>query len=110
MATKVIIPATGQKESHGTIGMWFKKQGDAVEKGEALCTVETEKASVEIKARCSGTLRLILCPRDTEVSVGDCIAIIGDANEDLTALEDEVRRRGSLNQTSLMRTPMVFKL
>jgi len=92
MATKVIIPTTGQKESHGTIGMWFKNQGEAVKKGEALCTVETEKASVEIEAPCSGILRRILSPRDAEVSVGDCIAIIGDANEDITALEREVRQ------------------
>lgn len=93
MAAKVLIPATGQKESHGTIGMWFKKQGDTIAKGEALCTIETEKASVEIEAPCSGILRLILCPRDAEVSVGDCIAILGDAVEDITALEREVRQK-----------------
>ena len=93
MAAKVLIPATGQKESHGTIGMWFKKQGDTVAKGEALCTIETEKASVEIEAPCSGILRLILFPRDAEVSVGDCIAILGDAAEDITALEREVRQK-----------------
>ena len=93
MAAKVLIPATGQKESHGTIGMWFKKQGDTVAKGEALCTIETEKASVEIEAPCSGILRLILCPRDAEVSVGECIAILGDAVEDITALEREGRQR-----------------
>ena len=91
MAKKVIIPHTGQKETHGTIGMWFKKEGDSVTKGQSLCTVETEKASVEIEAPCSGILRLILCPRDAEVSVGDCIAIIGDADEDITALQAEVR-------------------
>lgn len=87
MATRVIIPPTGQKESSGTIGMWFKKEGDAVERGEPLCTVETEKASMEIEAPCSGILRLILRPRDSEVSVGDCIAIIGSADEELGPLE-----------------------
>ncbi len=92
MATKVVIPSTGQKESHGTIGMWFKKEGEAVEKGEALCTVETQKASVEIEAPCSGILRLILSPRDSEVSVGDWIAIIGDADEDVTAMESEAQQ------------------
>ena len=92
MATKVIIPITGHKESDGTIGMWFKKEGEAVKKGEVLCTLETEKASVEIEAPCSGILRLILCPRDTEVSVDVCIAIIADADEDIRALEEEVRK------------------
>ena len=89
MATKVVIPSMGQKESHGTIGMWFKKEGEAVRQGEALCTVETEKASVEIEAPCSGILRLILSPLDMEVSIGDCIAIIGEADEDLSTWEKD---------------------
>lgn len=93
MATKVNIPRTGEKETRGIIGMWFKNQGAQVEKGTPLCTIETDKASVEIEAPCSGILRLILSPRDTEVSVGDCIAIIGDADEDITALEEEVRQK-----------------
>jgi len=92
MATKVLIPHPGTKQTQGTIGMWFKELGEAVEKGGPLCTVETEKASMEIESPCSGILRVILCPRDTLVSVGDCIAIIGDAHEDISALEKEVRR------------------
>ena len=92
MATKVMIPRTGEKESHGSIGMWFKEEGEPVQKGESLCTVETSKASVEIEAPCAGILRVILCPRDSEVKVGDCIAIIGEAEEDITALVGEVRR------------------
>ncbi len=92
MATKVMIPHPGTKQTQGTIGMWFKQQGEAVKKGEPLCTVETEKASMEIESPCAGILRVILCPRDTLVSVGDCIAIIGEAQEDISALEREVRR------------------
>jgi pyruvate dehydrogenase E2 component (dihydrolipoamide acetyltransferase) len=90
MATKVIVPNTGHKETTGPIGMWFKNEGKAVEKIELLCTVETEKASVEIEAPCSGILRRIMCPRDTQVSLGDCIATVGDENEDITGLEKEV--------------------
>jgi pyruvate dehydrogenase E2 component (dihydrolipoamide acetyltransferase) len=86
-----VIPSTGEKESRGTLGMWFRKQGDAVERGDALCTVETEKASVEIEAPCSGIVRLVVCDRDVEVFVGDCVAIIGAADEDITALAAQVR-------------------
>ena len=86
MATKVIIPNTGEKESHGSIGMWFKKEGEPVQKGDPLCTVETAKASVEIEAPCSGILLKVLAPRDSEVSVGDCIAIIGESGENISSL------------------------
>jgi pyruvate dehydrogenase E2 component (dihydrolipoamide acetyltransferase) len=92
MATKVLIPRTGDKESTGTIGMWFKSEGDSVKEGESLCTIETEKASIEIEAPSSGVLRRILRPRDAQVSVGDWIAIIGDEGEDISALEQEISR------------------
>ncbi len=90
MATIITIPDTGHKEKAGTIGMWFKKEGDPVERGEPLCTVETEKASIEIEAPCSGILRRILSARDTPVSVGDLVGIIADKSEDITALENEI--------------------
>ncbi len=92
MATIITIPDTGQKEKTGTIGMWFKSEGDPVEKGDPLCTVETEKASVEIEASSSGILRRIISPRDTPVSVGDRIGIIAGETEDITALENDLRR------------------
>lgn len=91
MATRVVIPATGAKESRGTVGMWFKNQGDAVQPGDALCTVETDKASMEVEAPCAGVLKLVLCARDDEVSVGDCVAIIGAPDEDVTALAQQIR-------------------
>ncbi len=93
MATKVMIPNTGEKESTGTIGMWFKSEGEAVKEGDPLCTIETHKASIEIEAPCSGILRRIICPRDAQVSVGDCIGIIGDASEDISALEEELGQK-----------------
>jgi pyruvate dehydrogenase E2 component (dihydrolipoamide acetyltransferase) len=86
MATKVILPYTGEKESRGSIGMWFKKEGEPVQQGDPLCTIETAKASVEIEAPCSGILLKILAPGDSEVSMGDCIAIIGEAGENINSL------------------------
>lgn len=93
MAAKVIIPYLGEKVIKGIIGMWFKSEGDEVTKGEPICTIETDKASIEIEAPCSGILRRILCPRDAEVSIGDCIAIIGDKDEDISEIEKELRLR-----------------
>ncbi len=90
MATKVLVPNTGDKETTGTIGMWYKEEGDAVKEGEALCTVETEKASVDIEAPCSGILRRIVAPRDAQISIGDCLAIIADRDEDISELVEEL--------------------
>lgn len=93
MATEVIVPDMGVKDVQGSIGIWFKEEGDVVQKGEVLCTIETEKASTDIESPCAGILRRILCPRDAVVSIQDCIAIIGDANEDITSLEEAYRKK-----------------
>ncbi len=78
MATSVVIPPTGEKASRGTIGVWFKQEGDRVAKGDTLCTVETDKASMEIVAPCSGVLQQVVRARDADVAVGDCVAIIDE--------------------------------
>lgn len=83
MVTKILIPSIGQKETRGSIGVWFKKEGDEITKGEPLCTFETEKTSIEIEATASGILRIILRLRDSEVSVGDCIGIIASKEDDI---------------------------
>ncbi len=58
--------------------MWFKQQGDRVEEGDTLCTVETDKASMQIVAPCSGVLKQVVRARDEDVAVGDCVAIIDE--------------------------------
>lgn len=93
MATKVTVPRTGYEETEVVIGMWFKREGEKVSKGEALCTIETEKASVEIESLSSGVLRRILCPADTRVRPGDVVAIVAEAEEDISTLERESRRQ-----------------
>jgi pyruvate/2-oxoglutarate dehydrogenase complex dihydrolipoamide acyltransferase (E2) component len=57
-----------------TLVSWLKEVGDAVKRGEALCEVETEKATLEVEALEPGVLAEITAPVGTPVSVGDTIA------------------------------------
>ena len=43
MAEKLVMPKLGLSMTEGTIIKWLKKEGDAIEKGEGVLEIETEK-------------------------------------------------------------------
>jgi pyruvate dehydrogenase E2 component (dihydrolipoamide acetyltransferase) len=86
VATKVVMPKLSDTMSEGTINEWLKKEGDRVEAGEALATVETDKATMELESYSSGVLRKVLVPAGGVAPVGDLIAVIAEANEDIDGL------------------------
>ena len=76
MDVEVIMPRLGQEMTQGTIVEWYKKEGEQVEQGEPLFQVETEKATMDVEAEVSGTLKQILVDVDKEVPVGQVVAIL----------------------------------
>jgi pyruvate dehydrogenase E2 component (dihydrolipoamide acetyltransferase) len=89
MASRVVMPKLSDTMEEGRILRWLKKEGDPVETGQTLAEVETDKATVEMEAYTNGVLRkLIASPGDT-VKVGALIAVIGSADEDISALLDQ---------------------
>jgi 2-oxoglutarate dehydrogenase E2 component (dihydrolipoamide succinyltransferase) len=75
MSLEVKIPAVGESVTSGLISAWLKNDGDAVSKGDALLTLETDKVSTEITADAAGTLR-IKAQAGAEVKIGEVVAII----------------------------------
>lgn len=86
MAVKVLMPRLTDTMLQGVISEWFKKEGDEVRVGEALYTVETDKASVEVTSSVDGILLKILVRPDESIEVGGAVAIIGERGEDYAAL------------------------
>src|SRR5438105_3673555 len=54
MAAEVKLPRLGQGMESGTIVKWLKAEGDAVEKGEPLYELDTEKVTQEVEAEAAG--------------------------------------------------------
>ena len=71
----ITVPAAGESITSANVAAWRKKDGDHVEKGEILVTLETDKVSNELEAPAAGTLR-ILIPEGEEVEIGKVIARI----------------------------------
>lgn len=86
MATKMILPMLGQTMEEGTITKWLKKEGDSVEKGEALLEVMTDKVNMEVESPVAGILRKIVAQEDETVPIMEMIAIIGTADESIDDL------------------------
>jgi len=80
---EVIMPRLGLTMKKGTIGKWFKKEGERIEKDEPLFEVETEKITKKIEASGSGILRKIIAPQGSTVPVAEIIAVIAEPDEEL---------------------------
>src|SRR5205823_4971098 len=71
----------------GTIVKWLKAEGEAVEKGDALYELDTDKVTQEVEAEASGVL-LKIAVSTGEVEVGKTIGFIGDPGEALAESPD----------------------
>jgi len=70
------MPQLGETVAEGTIAAWHKQAGDAVEKGDVLLDVETDKVATEIEAPVGGVLARIDVPEGETVDVGTVLAVI----------------------------------
>ena len=86
MATQVIMPKLSPTMEEGQLSRWLKKEGDKVSMGEPLAEIDTDKATMEMQALGSGVLRKILIQEGESAPLGQLIAIIGEPDEDVSAL------------------------
>ena len=75
MTIELKIPALGESISEVTIANWLKKDGDFVKMDEALCEVETDKATMELNAEKSGILKII-AKEGSDLVIGDIFCSI----------------------------------
>ena len=58
MAEEIVMPRLGWTMEEGTLIEWLKADGESVEAGEILFTVERDKALNEVETFSSGVLRI----------------------------------------------------
>lgn len=74
--SEVKVPSLGESIVEATIGQWLKAEGEAVESGEAIAELETDKVNVEVIAEEAGVLSSIVKAEGETVAIGDTIAVI----------------------------------
>jgi pyruvate dehydrogenase E2 component (dihydrolipoamide acetyltransferase) len=87
MVTKVVMPKLSLTMKEGTVGKWYKKEGDTVEKGEPIVEIISEKATYDLEAPSSGILRKILVKEGVDASVNAVLAVITSPGEAFSETE-----------------------
>ncbi len=75
MPLEIKIPTLGESISSGLLSQWHKKDGESVQTGDLIITLETDKVAQEIMAGASGILRTIAKEGD-DVAVGSVVGVI----------------------------------
>ncbi|MCO4753335.1 MAG: 2-oxoglutarate dehydrogenase complex dihydrolipoyllysine-residue succinyltransferase [Bacteriovoracaceae bacterium] len=73
MAIEIKIPAIGESITEVTLAGWHVEDGDFVEEGDILADIESDKATVELPAESSGTIKL-LAEEGADLAIGAVIA------------------------------------
>lgn len=77
MRIEVTMPRLSDSMTQGTLANWFKAEGEAVAKGEAIAEIETEKSTVDLLAPEGGVLaRIVVAAGSGATPVGGLLAEI----------------------------------
>lgn len=75
MHIEVKVPAVGESISSGVLSAWHKKNGEFVQTGEVLFSLDTDKISTEVNAPESGMVSTLVNEGD-EVQISQVVATI----------------------------------
>ena len=84
MAEVIRMPRMSDTMEEGVIVGWLKQVGDAIEPGDVLAEVETDKATMELESFQEGVL-LYIGVKEGAVPVNGILAVIGEKGEDYKA-------------------------
>jgi pyruvate/2-oxoglutarate dehydrogenase complex dihydrolipoamide acyltransferase (E2) component len=73
----IFMEQIGDTQDAYTLFEWFYKEGDAVDQGTAICSVEVGKATIEVTAPRSGILQKIHIGENQELVAGTLLCSIG---------------------------------
>lgn len=91
---EIKVPELAESITEGTIAEWLVAEGDSVEKGDAICELETDKVNVEVNADYSGVITEFVREEGEDVEVGEVIAKIDENGEAETAESSDSESEG----------------
>ncbi|CAB9520587.1 acetyltransferase component 1 of pyruvate dehydrogenase complex, mitochondrial [Seminavis robusta] len=79
------MPALSPTMESGTISSWALEEGQEFSAGDVLCSIETDKASVDFEAQDDGILAKILIQAAEDVPIGTPICVVVEEASDVAA-------------------------
>ena len=89
MLTKVHMEALSPTMEEGQVVKWLKGEGESASEGDVLAEIETDKAVMELVARGKGLRKVVLLAEGGTAPVGEVIAVIAEADDDVSAFQAE---------------------
>ena len=83
---EVVLPKLGLAMEQGTIVKWLVQEGQAVEQGQPLFEVETDKATAEVESPAGGVMGRILVGEGETRPVGAVVGYLAARGEELDRL------------------------
>ena len=80
------MPALSSTMKEGKVVSWLKSEGDAIEAGEAIMVVESDKADMDVEAFEDGFLAKIVVDEGEMAPVGEAVALIAATEEEIEAV------------------------
>lgn len=101
MTVEVKVPEMGESVSEATVADWHFSIGDALQSGDILVELETDKVTLEVPVPVDGVLKEIKCKSGANVSIGDLLALI----EEGALASQTVKKQESKKTSSKTGTP-----
>ena len=88
MPTNILIPQFAANVEEVTLSDWLVSEGDSIEKGDLLLTVETEKTTYDIEAEKSGNIHIVVAEGEN-IQIGEIVGMIAESEEELATIDDK---------------------
>lgn len=108
MATPIVMPKLGNSVESSIIVRWHKNVGDTVAAGDAICEVETDKASVDVESPAAGVLLARFFDVGDDVPVMVNIAVLGVVGEHVADLRPGVPSTHVVTHTPHKQVPTIM--
>ena len=87
MLLEMRVPSPGESISEVEIAEWLVEDGDYVEKDQSIAEIDSDKATLELPAEESGTIKIVVDDGET-VAVGDIVCIINTSVKGVSKIKD----------------------
>ena len=88
MANLVLMPQMGISEESAILTRWHVGEGDQVNVGDMLFSIETGKAAFDVPSDLAGTVLKLILPEGEEALIKAPVCAIGEAGESFAVMDD----------------------